>query len=50
MLAHDGVYVEKAIDAKLRKQLKRGKGSQRQVIVAVTAESTPLLDKESEKT
>lgn len=49
MVEYDEAYVEKAIDAKLKKQLKRGKGSQRQVIVAVAAESTPLLDEESEK-
>ena len=50
MVEYDEAYVEKAIDAKLKKQLKRGKGSQRQVIVAVAAESTPLLDEESKKT
>lgn len=50
MVEYDEAYVEKAIDAKLKKQLKRGKGSQRQVIVAVAAESTPLLDEKTQKT
>ncbi|MFD2034953.1 IS1595 family transposase [Belliella marina] len=45
MVEYDEAYVEKAIDGELKKQLKRGKGSQRQAIVAVAAESTPLEDK-----
>lgn len=49
MVEYDEAYVEKAVDAKLKKQLKRGKGSQRQVIVAIAAESTPLSDPESGK-
>ena len=49
MVEYDEAYVEKAVDAKLKKQLKRGKGSQRQVIVAVAAESTLLSDPESGK-
>lgn len=44
MVEYDEAYVEKAIDAELKKKLKRGKGSQRQAIVAVAAESTPLED------
>jgi hypothetical protein len=42
MVEYDEAYVEKATAEKIQNQLKRGKGSQRQVIVAVAAESTPL--------
>ena len=44
MVEYDEAYVEKATAEKIRNQLKRGKGSQKQVIVAVAAESTPLED------
>ncbi|MCH7410530.1 IS1595 family transposase [Belliella sp. DSM 111904] len=44
MVEYDEAYVEKAVDEELKNQLKRGKGSQRQAIVAVAAESTPLED------
>lgn len=44
MVEYDEAYVEKATAEKIRDQLKRGKGSQKQVIVAVGAESTPLED------
>ena len=44
MVEYDEAYVEKATAEKIQNQLKRGKGSQRQVIVAVAAESTPLED------
>jgi hypothetical protein len=49
MVEYGEAYVEKAIDSKLKKQLKRGKGSPRQAIVAVAAESTPLMDEETQK-
>jgi hypothetical protein len=49
MVEYDEAYVEKAISAELKKQLKRGKGSQRQAIVAIAAESTPLEDKTSKE-
>mgnify|MGYP003661245545 CR=1 FL=1 len=38
MVVYDEAYVEKLI----QDQLKRGKGSQKQAIVAVASESTPL--------
>jgi hypothetical protein len=41
--------VEKATRKKVQEQLKRGKGSQKQAIVAVASESTPLEDPESGK-
>jgi len=44
MIEYDEAYVEKASAKKIQNQLNRGKGSQRQVIVAVAAESTPLED------
>jgi hypothetical protein len=44
MVEYDEAYVGKATAEKIQNQLKRGKGSQRQVIVAVAAESTPLED------
>lgn len=49
MVEYDEAYVEKATSEELQKHLKRGKGSQRQAIVAVAAESTPLEDPDTGK-
>jgi hypothetical protein len=50
MLEFDEAYFETETSAKKRKQLKRGRGSQRQVNVAVMAESVPLEDVDTGKT
>ncbi|PZX61196.1 transposase-like zinc ribbon protein [Algoriphagus ratkowskyi] len=42
MVEYDEAYVEKATKKALQEHLKRGKGSQKQSIVAVASESTPL--------
>ena len=44
MLEFDEAYFETEIDFKKKKNLKRGKGSERQKNVAIIAESTPLED------
>lgn len=49
MVEYDEAFVRKATKAKVRSQLKRGRGSQKQSKVAVLAESTPLEDPESGK-
>lgn len=49
MVEYDEAYVEKATREEVQKYLKRGKGSQKQAIVAVASESTPLEDLESGK-
>lgn len=49
MVEYDEAYVEKATSEELQKHLKRDKGSQRQAIVAVAAESTPLEDPDTGK-
>ena len=41
---YDEAYVEKATKRMVQDRLKRGKGSQKQAIVAVASESTPLED------
>lgn len=50
MVEYDEAFVGKATKAKVRSQLKRGRGSQKQSKVAVMAESTLLEDPESGKT
>jgi transposase-like protein len=50
MLEFDEAYFETETSEKKRKQLKRGRGSQRQVNVAVMAESVPLEDVDTGKT
>jgi len=50
MLEFDEAYFETETSAKKRKQLKRGRGSQRQVNVAVMAESVPLENIDTGKT
>ena len=50
MVEYDEAFVGKSTKAKIRRQLKRGRGSQKQSKVAVMAESTPLEDPESGKT
>lgn len=47
MVEYDEAYVEKATRKVVQERLKRGKGSQKQAIVAVASESTPLEDLES---
>lgn len=49
MVEYDEAFVGKSTKAKIRSQLKRGRGSQKQSKVAVMAESTPLEDPESGK-
>ncbi|QYH40537.1 IS1595 family transposase [Algoriphagus sp. NBT04N3] len=49
MVEYDEAYVEKATRKRVQEQLKRGKGSQKQAIVAVACESTPLEDPDSGK-
>tara|TARA_R110002020_G_C16129661_1_gene761026 strand:+ start:109 stop:1035 length:927 start_codon:yes stop_codon:yes gene_type:complete len=49
MVEYDEAYVEKATRKKVQERLKRGKGSQKQSIVAVASESTPLEDLSSGK-
>lgn len=49
MVEYDEAYVEKATRKRVQENLKRGKGSQKQAIVAVASESTPLEDPESGK-
>lgn len=49
MVEYDEAFVGKSTKAKVRSQLKRGRGSQKQSKVAVMAESTPLEDTESGK-
>ena len=44
MVEYDEAYVEKATKRMAQDRLKRGKGSQKQAIVAVALESTPLED------
>jgi len=44
MVEYDEAYVEKATRKEVQERLKRGKGSQKQAIVAVASESTPLED------
>lgn len=44
MVEYDEAYVEKATKKVVQERLKRGKGSQKQAIVAVASESTPLED------
>ena len=44
MVEYDEAYVEKATKRMAQDRLKRGKGSQKQAIVAVASESTPLED------
>lgn len=44
MVEYDETYVEKATKRMVQDRLKRGKGSQKQAIVAVASESTPLED------
>ena len=43
MIEYDDAYFEKATKSSIKKNLKRGKGSQRQACVAVMAESIPLI-------
>lgn len=50
MIEFDEGYFETEIPEKVRNKLKRGKGSQRQMNVAVMAESVPLEDLETGKT
>jgi len=50
MVEYDEAFVGKATKAKVRSQLKRGRGSQKQSKVAVMAESTLLEDPDSGKT
>jgi len=47
MVEYDECYVEVATSKKVRKNLKRGKGSQRQASVGVAAESIPLENPEN---
>ena len=47
IVEYDEDYVEKATKKAIQKLLKRGKGSQKQAIVAVASESTPLEDPDS---
>ena len=42
MVEYDEAYVEKAPKKVVQERLKRGNGSQKQAIVAVASESTPL--------
>ncbi len=49
MVEYNEAYVEKATDQEVQKRLKQGKGSQKQAVVAVVCESTPLEDPESGK-
>lgn len=49
MVEYDEAYVEKATRKEVQQHLKRGKGSQKQAIVAVASESTPLEDPETGK-
>lgn len=49
MVEYDEAYVEKATRKKIQERLKRGKGSQKQAVVAVASESTPLEDPYSGK-
>ncbi len=44
MVEYDEAYVEKATRKAVQENLKDGKGSQRQAVVAVASESTPLED------
>jgi len=44
MVEYDEAYVDKATKKVVQDRLKRGKGSQKQAIVAVASESTPLED------
>jgi hypothetical protein len=44
MVEYDEAYVEKATKRMVQDRLKHGKGSQKQAIVAVVSESTPLED------
>ena len=44
MVEYDEAYVEKATKRMVQDRLKRGKGSQKQAIVAVASEFTPLED------
>lgn len=44
MVEYDDAYFEKATKSSVKKNLKRGKGSQRQACVAVMAESIPLTN------
>lgn len=44
MVEYDEAYVEKATRKEIQERLRRGKGSQKQAIVAVASESTPLED------
>lgn len=50
MVEFDEAYFEVEVSKKVKKELKRGKGSQRQQNVAVMAESTTLEDLKSGKT
>lgn len=50
MVEFDEGYFEKPVSEKIKSNLKRGRGSQRQTKVAVMAESTPLEDIETGKT
>ncbi|GAB3664551.1 hypothetical protein GCM10028791_40220 [Echinicola sediminis] len=49
MVEYDEAYVEKASYEQVAKQLKQGKGNQKQPIVAVACESTPLEEPETGK-
>jgi hypothetical protein len=49
MIEMDECYVGVATEKKVKENLKRGKGSQRKAIVAVSAESIPLEDLETGK-
>ncbi|MCH7411038.1 hypothetical protein MM239_16645 [Belliella sp. DSM 111904] len=45
IIEYDEAYIEKAVDEKIKNQLKRGIGSYIQAIVAFAAESTPIEGK-----
>lgn len=49
MIQFDEAYVETEVPQKIKQELKRGKGSQRQQNVAVMAESTPLENPKTAK-
>ncbi len=49
MIEHYEAYVQKATKRMVQDRLKRGKGSQKQAIVTVASESSPLEDPLSEK-
>jgi hypothetical protein len=49
MVEYDEAYVEIANRKEVQERLKRGKGSQKQAIVAVVSDSTPLEDLEKGK-